>query len=304
MKPALRFFLIVMALAATLFAIDRAFGSVMGHLTATAKGGDTANHHYINCELTDSVLVMGSSRANHHYDSSVLEERFGMPVYNCGTDGNGILLATMQLTNILGRGVRPRVVIYDYYAKFDVFDSNDHIKPLARMRPYSGLPGMLEIIEELAPGENLKLLSGMYRYNSSFLQIVSDNVRPRQSVVKGYKPLTGEMTAAFAGAAPSAPGPVDSLKVRYLRKFMELCRSNDITPVFVFSPHFLAEENPHTAYLRREVGDSVLILDYSGDSRYCGRRDLFEDPSHLNAKGAALFTGALADTLAVLGIVR
>ncbi len=304
MKPALRFFLIVIALGASLVALDRGFGAVMERLTATAKGGDTANHRYINLEAADSVLVMGSSRANHHYDSSILEERFGMPVYNCGTDGNGILLAAMQLNNILGRGVRPRVVIYDYYAKFDVFDSNDHIKPLARMRPYCELPGMADIIDDLDPSENLKLRSGMYRYNSSFLQIISDNVRPRQSVVKGYKPLTGEMDAAFGGSGPTPEGAVDSLKVRYLRRFIELCRRNDIRPVFVFSPHFLADENPHLGPLRREAGDSTLILDYSGDGRYCGRRDLFEDPSHLNAKGSALFSRELADTLAVLGAVR
>lgn len=299
MKSSVRFLIIVCAIAAALFALDRAFGFTMEHLTRKASGGDTANFLYINTALDDSIIVMGSSRANHHYHTPLLADSLlRMPAYNAGSDGNGILMANMMLNNILAHGHKPKVILYDFFPKFDLFENNDHIKPMARMRPYIDIPGMDAIVDDIDPSENIKNLSQTYRYNSAFLQIISDYLRPQQKVAAGYKPLYGEIESEFTRPDRIADASAeDSLKVKYLRKLTDECRREGIRLVFIVSPYYFPGLDFHTARLREIAGADAEILDFSSDTAFALHKELFQDPSHLNDKGAAKFTRMLADTL-------
>lgn len=298
MKRVIKYILAVVAVVVIVIGIDFAFGWAMSSFVRRAPAGDTANHAYINLNLNDSIVVMGSSRANHHYVPDILEQRSEVSVYNAGTDANGIILAYMQLTNMLNRGHKPKLIIYDYFPKFDVFENNDHSNPLTRMRPFSNLPGMADVIEDLAPNENIKLLSNLYRYNSIFIQILSDNLQARQQVVKGYKPLYGKMESGFSEKSAITDSTLpDSLKLKYFNKFLELARTNDIEVVFVISPYYFEGVDFHIDNLRLLADDKTAIFDFSSHPDFVGHNELFKDPSHLNDEGAQKFSVMLADSL-------
>ncbi len=298
MKSLLRFLLIVLGIVLALFALDRAFGAVMDHAVSGARGGDTRNHYYISNCLDDSVVIMGSSRANHHYVPQILADSLGMTVYNAGTDANGIMLASMQLNNMLARGHRPALIVYDYFPKFDLADISDLNRAIQRMRPYAGISGMDSIIRDIDRYENIKLKSYLYRYNSTFIQVLSDFVNPRQVVRSGYKPLYGSITTRFPRPADVVgTDRVDSVKVRYLRRFADICRREGISLVFVISPYYFDGMDFRIAELRGIVGPDISLIDLSDSPAFVGQDSLFADPSHLNDAGARRFTSLLSEIL-------
>lgn len=287
-----------MAVIVSFLAIDFLFGKAMDRFAAKSRGGDTRNIYYICNEFDDSVAVFGSSRANHHYDSSLLGEELGLPVYNCGRDGNGILLAYCYLLNMVSNGNKPSLVVYDFFPSFDLYDNNDHQRAVNTISPYFRNPGMKEVIEDYTPGEYSKLQLSTYRYNSRFIQIVSDAFRPRQTLVKGYKPLEGTITTDFTEGKKTAE-PIDTLKVKYLKKFIELCEDNDIDLVFVTSPAYHYIENPEetTQLFETYVGEDYHLFNFQNHEAFTGHRELFVDPAHMNHQGAELFTSMLADSI-------
>lgn len=287
------------AVALTLIALDLAFGLAMKYVTNHAKGGDTYNLNYINRHFDASLAIFGSSRANHHYVSQVFEDSLGLSAYNCGVDGNGILLAYCFLNNIISEGRAPQAVIYDFFPEYDLFDNGDHQKALTRIKPFYDIDGMKEIIDDLSENEYLKLHLSTYRYNSEFIQMLSDAVSPKQVVIKGYKPMQGTMTTDFVKSDADKKWVIDPIKVKYLRKFIALCRQHSISLVFVTSPMFNGSpgNTDNRQLLSRYGGNDLNLIEMSDDSHFLGDRNLFVDTQHMNDTGAKLFSSLLADSL-------
>lgn len=294
-------FVIALSAVVLVFAgIDILFGKAMESFMASSKGGDTQNLHYIVNDFQDSVAVFGSSRANHHYDVSILSENLGVPVYNCGKDGNGIILAYIFLNNMIEKGKAPSLVIYDFFPDFDIYDRDDRQRAINYVSPYFRNPAMKEVIKDIAPEEYLKMNLSTYRYNSKFVQIISDRFMPRQFNKRGYKPLEGTITIE-PSEKKVASAEIDSVKVRYMKKFVNLCKKNDIKLIFVTSPYFKKLKTPENErkLFNKYVGGDYHLIDFRNNEDFTGRKDLFCDPSHLNRKGAEIFTRQLADSVKV-----
>lgn len=184
--------------------IDIGVGFVARYLNSHAKGGDTANHYYIANEMTDSVLVFGSSRAIHHFNPRILEQTLGTTAYNCGVDGNGILYNYGRLLTITRR-YTPKMIIYDVLPSFDMQDDDDS-KYLSWQRRWYDVPGVSEIFYDISHLEKYKMISQMYRYNRSIIQMLSDNLNPRQEIdYKGFKPLHETMTEVSSNLEADKP---------------------------------------------------------------------------------------------------
>lgn len=293
----LRFFIKALLVVVALIVIDISFGKGMRFLADHSKGGDTYNVNYINRHFADSLAVFGSSRASHHYDPETFEESLGVPTYNCGIDGNGILLAWCFLNNIIKQGEKPEVIVYDFFPRFDLYCNDDRQRALTHIKPYYDIDGMKDFINDFSDNEYAKLHLSTYRYNSAFIQVLSDAIAPRQQNIKGYKPYSGCITTDFVRSEEPVPPIIDSLKTKYLNKFIETCRSNDIRLVFVISPHFFESDTDYAGLLKKNADSEITIIDMSNSAPFPNNKSLFVDPSHLNNTGAELFSSMLADSL-------
>ncbi len=290
---------IVFSIIAAFLLLDFGFGLVIETAQSHAKGGDTKNRYYIQNECNDSVLIMGSSRANHHYIPDSIAKRFGVPVYNCGIDGNGIVLAYSFLNNIIENGGRPRMIVYDFFPSFDLYGNADRARALNFLRPVYNRSGIREIIDDIDPNEYVKLNLASYRFNSIFIQILSDAVAPQQSVAKGYKPLQGTIKSEFKPVEKPAT-EIDSINVKYFKKFVALADEYNIELVFVTSPSFheYKSADGYAKELRGLMGDrEYLYSTFQNDTAFTGHNELFDDPAHLNHVGAEKFTAALLDSI-------
>jgi hypothetical protein len=179
--------------------------------------------------------------------------------------------------------------------------------------PYvDGEPVAREVVALRSKHESIRLWSRTYRYNSLVLSLLSPRLGKRVHPRLGFLPLQGiynstpTTTLAEEKRVPViTPAPMDTLKLRYLRRAVDLLRARGINVIAVRSPRYL-ETPAQERYSQNEGIEmqqlfgrmNVRVLDLSA-ARVERFRDphLFNDGAHLNETGAIIFTHLLADSL-------
>lgn len=291
-----KFLVKVLIFVAVVVVADCLFGVVCRYLNTHAQGGDTLNNYVITREQTAPVLVMGSSRAVHHYNPRLLEDSLGMPVYNCGVDGNGIIFQYGRLKLLLER-YKPQLIIYDVCPPFDIAagDNQRYIKGLKR---WKDSPLLDSLLADVDPLESVKLKSNMYKYNVNFIQMAMDNIHPMQNVTyNGFKPMEGIVNYEPRDKNP-APAEWDPIKFKYFNKFFDLCRENNISVIVAYSPSYRLESSRELQRMTELCASrGVPVIDMYAYSPVTESPELFSDATHLNEKGADVFTAEFANSL-------
>lgn len=294
MKKFLAYTLLYISIVAV---IDCCFGLTCRYLNSHSKGGDTRDRYYIAKQSSEDILMMGSSRMHHHYVPAIVEDSLHMSAYNCGVDGNGIILSYGYLLMITER-YRPQLIIYDI-SGFDMYE-DDNKRYVDLLKQYYKEPGIIDILTSLDKKERIKLLSSLYRYNSQFFPLLKDYFVSSSSSQKGYAPINKELqetpTDIYVNDNNFVP---DSLKLSYVRKFIEKCEEEGIQLIFCSSPFY--GKTPDSTYndpLKDICSEkNVPFLDFSEDEEINGDFRYFSDAVHLNEKGSILFTRKLVSAL-------
>lgn len=294
MKKFLAYILLFISIVAVL---DCGFGLTCRYLNGHAKGGNTRDRYYIAKQSKEDILMMGSSRMHHHYVPEIVENSLQMTAYNCGVDGNGIILSYGYLLMITER-YKPQMIIYDI-SGFDMY-SDDNKRYVDLLKEYYREPGIMDILTSIDKKERIRLLSSLYRYNSKFFPLLKDYFSSSSSGQKGYTPINRECqeppTGIFVNDNNYIP---DTLKLSYVRKFIEKCQEDGIRLIFCSSP--LYGKTPESTYnepirdICQESG--IPFLDFSEDKEICGDYRNFSDAVHLNEKGSILFTRKLVSAI-------
>lgn len=286
-----------------LFVIDRAVGVGCEYLKSHAKGGDQGNAYYICKRSDERVLIFGSSRANHHYVPQIFEDSLGLTCYNCGVDGNGIIFHYGRLLMITKR-YKPDLILYDINPVFDC-QEGDNMKFLDALKPYYDENGIDSIFGAVNSNEKYKMCSYMYRYNHKFVQMLSDCIKPQQIVIKGYKPLYGTMIYEPENETKNLDEHrLDPLKMNYLRKFIALCKEEEIHLVFTASPLWNGKGEEYLNPIIKLCTDQgVPFINHYSDKDFCHTKLYFEDSVHMNDKGAKRFSSVIVSALRKMKIV-
>lgn len=283
------------------FAIDVVAGKVFAYMVENAKGGTNGRNNTLCGKVDADILVFGSSRAAHHYNSIILADSLGKSCYNCGQDGNGSILNYARYQLICQR-YHPKVVIYDVIASFDLLVGEDNHKYLKWLKAYYDKKGIPEVFEAVDSTEKYKMQSQMYRYNTNFIQIVSDFIHPLQDAdINGFLPVNKEMdTMKVSGEKKSKQDfEFDLLKITYLNKMLD--GSPESKFVFVFSPIWYGLDSIGRAQLKPVMDicqqRNIPFIDFSNDPKFVHNNEYFYDGVHLNARGADEFTRDLVKYL-------
>lgn len=285
-----QFLIKLLALFSIIFIIDFLLGYVFNHMVEGAVGGNNGRINYICNQTNEEMLVFGSSRADHHYNPKILMDSLGVSCYNCGEDGNGIILNYGRLLMMLER-YRPKIIFYDVAIGFDLL-TNDNHKYIGKLKPYYERNGIKQVFLTVDNKEQWKMLSQLYRYNSSFLTIIADRFHPIRSMgFQGFRPLEGQMDKMKVSKVDRKPKAYqfDSLKIDFLNKFID--KTENIKLVFVESPLWYGMDTLQLAPIREIcMQRNIPLIDFSNNPKFVGNNEYFKDGSHLNARGADEFT--------------
>lgn len=302
-----KFIILLFALFTILAGIDIATGLVFDKLTLSAKRGYTGRNEFIADKLHDPVLVFGSSRSVHHYDPQVLADSLGVPCYNCGQDGMGIITFYGRFKLLTAR-YTPRLIIYDVTTDFDL-RRNDNVTYLTWLKPYYNRPGIDSIFWHIEPTERVKMLSNMFRYNGKALQIITDN-KPgdnNDDALKGFVPLDGIMTYDKEEDATKTQVDFDPVKLYYISRLVKDCSAKGIRLVFAISPLYNSIKQPDAYladFLTLARKQNVPVINHYYDTRFATNKNLFQDTYHMNRSGAEIYTSMLAHEIKQLHLLQ
>lgn len=293
-----RFIIRLLVFLSLMFILDRGFGVAMKYLQDNAKGGYVGHHNYILHQSNEDILIFGSSRAIHHYNPQIIEDSLGMSCYNCGQDGNGIVLFYGWWQLMKERHL-PKVIIYDVNPDFDLIVS-DNVKYLGWLRSEYDNKEVKEVFEEVDPTEKYKMFSMLYRYNSKFLQNITDFVHPVFNISSnGYLPLNGALEKMkIRKNFGNHSYEMDSLKLNYIQQLIEDANEEGVKVIMVASPIWYGQ-NPAIFEPVKKVCEQFHIpfYNYSSDVRFVHNDKMFKDGSHLNSYGADEFTNIIGQEL-------
>lgn len=290
-------FLVRLAIfAVILVTVDFIGGWVFSILRIKAIGGSTARDYYITNTMEADVLIMGSSRAIHHYDPRIIEDSLGLACYNCGRDGMGILY-NYGLFKIITQRYTPKMIIYDLNTGFDLNAEGDNLKYLSDLKLYYDNKSVRDMFDAVDETEKFKMNSQLYRLCGKWLIILSDCVKPQYSDIKGYRPSEGVMNYETDDVIEST-FLLDLLKLSYMQRLIDECKSRGIELVFVISPLYKGVDAPsHTIVKELAQENGLLFIDYYAKSEYSRNRDYFCDTYHMNATGTELYTKELVSII-------
>lgn len=287
-----KYILKILLLFALVAVGDILFGICMKHVYSSIKSGGQGRNNYIANELEADLVVFGSSRALNHYNTKLLQDSLGMTCFNCGEDGNGILLAYGRLW-MLKKRYTPKTIIMDITPSFDLLKSKDGMN-MEWLRPFYDYDGIKEIFQDLDSNEKYKMLSSCYKYNSFFFLRLSSYLFGSELEEKGngFFPRKGTMNPKKKNILKDLPVEYDSLKIKYLNKFIDL--ASDSKLYFIISPvwYDLRESREKEIKSLKTICEnkSIPLIDFTNDLKFIGNDSLFHNGTHLNNKGADEFS--------------
>lgn len=292
-----KFIIRILILIAIIVVVDLSVGSLFAYMEKHAKGGYIGHHNYITDKTHEDVLVFGSSRAIHHYNPQIIQDSLNFSCYNCGQDGNGIILF-YGWWQLIKERYTPSVIIYDLAPGFDLFIGDDNHRYLGWLKGSHEQKCINEIFDYIDATEKYKMISHLYRYNSQFMQIIVDYFHPLYAISEnGFLPLYGELDSMRVHN-PHEPAVhmVDSVKLHFMNAFIE--QTKDIRLVFVVSPDYTGGDTTQHAFFKELCSkNGIPFLDYSNNPKYVHNTDYFVDGAHLNALGADEFTRDITQQL-------
>lgn len=297
----------ILAVLILLVLMDFCVGGVSSWLYHRSKYGIFHRQLYVLNESKDDIIILGSSRASHHYVSSVFTDSLGLSCYNAGSEGMCIYYHYAMLAAMIERGHCPKVVIYDVMD----LDAMEYPGPtftldaaLDRLAPHYGEYACIDSLFDLKDWkEKLKLLSWTYRYNSKFVQSIKCNFMPLPED-NGYEKVVGKLPDNMNFTKEEYNDcELDSQKLQYMQKMVDLTKRHKIKMFFVFSPSF--KENPSKAYdAAKEVAcnNQIEVIDCYNEPTLM-KRELFRDLRHLNDEGAHVWSSHISHLIKNLGII-
>jgi hypothetical protein len=273
-----------------LIGVDLSFGVLFDYLQTNAKGGSTGKINYISNITKADVIILGSSRAEHHYVPKVFEDSLHMSCYNCGRNGNGIILMYGRY-KMLSQRYTPKLIVYDLNPHYDL-QLNDNSSYLTFLKPFYNKCGIDSIIWNVDANERYKMLSHLYRYNYRILEVCTDYFSHSQlDNNNGYQSIRDTMKYT-PQIQPNKINDLklDRLKMYYFERLIKECKGKTKL-VIIASPRYKGHHdssfNPIIRLCKRY---GVPFIDYNSDPEFVDNINYFGDSVHMNDAGAETFT--------------
>lgn len=305
----------VFAVLLALVIIDMAYGFFMDYLSG--RRYLTAIVHTEGAN--EGLAIFGSSRANHHYDSQLLADSLHLTTYNYGIEGQNIFADEAVLVMLLKHAERkPTAALLDL-SEPDICDvpgwNADHLNMLY---PYADEPAVDSIFSCVLDPRELFFVrySQLYRHNSRVVEYAKPQEKPAEARIEGwqlstpptqrradgYSPLQGKWSGEPVAETPAYV--VSEQKVASLERFIQRCSQNGISLVMITSPNYkrLPKEQTWVKEVKRLAQEyHIPYLYFEQEEEYLNHPEWFNEPYHLNATGANIYTRKVIASLKELG---
>ena len=296
------FLLKLLAFFAVIFLLDFSIGSVLKFFYFRQESGYDFSTTYSIEKTKADIVIFGSSRARNIFNTSIFGKEMGMTCYNAGRVGEPVFYHYAILKSILKR-YTPKIVLLSFDAgNFSI--KQDAYDRLAVLLPYyDNHPELRSLIEMKGPHEKVKLVSNLYPYNSLLLSMITGNSaygKRKYNDSNGFKSLRRNFFGALPTFDYSIEKELDSIKVNTYRAFILDCIRANVQLFIVCPPYMINSIGNDLSIIEgKKLAQEFHInfLDYSRDTFFTKRMELFADYRHLNEKGVELFSNKVIENI-------
>lgn len=281
-----------------LFIVDRIGGKIMWWVSQNTQDISGPKLKYLADDVNEDMVLIGTSRCNFHYVPSILSDSLNMTVYNGGIDASNCIFSHYFVLNQILRHHTPKIICLELMPN-DYIVADDSFETTSFFAPYIGRSERADSVFKDAGNYWAYRLCHLYRYNAKAVSNLGGIfVNKQENSKNGYIPLPQPEYFPERLEKINTPQNVDSLKLNYLQRFINLCLDNDIKLIFVVSPAYTLADNDLYKPLK-EIADKneVPFLDYHTKGLFIDHPEYFKDTWHLWDKGARLYTSVFASDL-------
>ena len=308
-NPYLNVLLKLAILAVLIFVLDFVIGTGAKKLYFKPTEGKFYDETYAFDSTKADILIVGSSKAAHNYISQNIEDSLNLTSYNAGHEGARFLHQYALLKGILNR-YHPKIIIWDYYIGFKL-DPANYFELSTILPYYENHEEIRPIVDSRSEFEKYKMISKIYPYNSTIVynanKLLGFYKNPEKDrSVKGFVPLRSKWKDEIKVSKKDVV-PLDSTCISAYKSIIKYCKSNNIQLVMVNSPlykHFKSTPNYDRVAKEIAASENIPFLEYSTDTTFMNNQEYFNDPLHLNAEGAKLFTNKLISNIKEQGVTQ
>jgi hypothetical protein len=269
--------------------------------------------------INSTVLISGSSRALNHYDPREITRFTGRSAWNIGVNGAQTDMQLAVLQTYLQHNAVPALLIHNLDS-FAFETSRKGVTFPESYVPYLNEAPIYAMLSRLDPDWWKARYLPLYGHAVEDMRfswllglgaLVGRN--PRENRFNGFEPRAARWNEDFDRFRQANPGgvsfPVEPDAIRDFDQLLAEVTSRGGRVLLVYSPVYYEMQSLETG--RAELFDRfreiaarhhAIIWDYS-DSAISRRRDWFYNSQHLNADGAAAFSGDLAARLESSGLL-
>ena len=288
----------VLFVAIGLFAVDRLGGMLMWWVNQHTHDVSGPKMKYLVNDIHEDILLMGTSRCDLHYVPSVISDTLGLSVYNGGINASENIYSHYIILNHILAIHKPKVICLKVMNN-DVMMQNDPFCATTFFAPYFGRNERADSVFLLAGSYWKYRLSHLYRYNAKAVSNIAGLVINRhEGGENGYIPFPKPAHFPDSLVRRKTQHSVDSLKLEYVQRFINLCKENGVRLIFVVSPMYTEIDANYYDVLKSIARcNDIPFLDYHTEGLYHDHPEYFMDNDHLWDKGARKYSSVFAHDL-------
>jgi hypothetical protein len=293
-----KFVVSLLFVVGVLFVIDRIGGMAMWWVNQHTHDVSGPKIKYLVNDVSEDVVLMGTSRCHLQYVPSIISDSLGMSVYNGGIDASNNIYAHYIMLNLMLERHTPKVICLDVMTN-DFDKLKNPFLTVSFFSPYFGKNEHVDSIFRLAGTYWKYQISHLYRYNAkSVSNIVGLAVSRQTGEDHGYIPNPKPIYTLDSLRYRKIKLKKDSLKIEYVQRFVSLCKKRGVKLIFVVSPMYSRVDADRYDVLKSLAKQNgVPFLNYHTAGLFWDHPEYFRDYKHLWDEGARAFSSIFSSDL-------
>lgn len=293
------FFIYLLSVFLIVWCFDSTF-SVVTEKTVGGRYNSKINKAYTS---RPDIAIVGASRASHHYIPQLFEDSLSVTTYNYGIDGQNIFVHYAVIASLLRDSINnPKVILLDL-SSIDLEDQKQYnTERLDILYPYyTSDIKIKELLNEVLNKEEIFFInnSALYRHNSAPLAYFKNYIQGSQNdSQKGFLPLSNQWNDSIEIQKQNVRN-FHPLKLKYLNRIIELCKNKNVKLILVISPHYAIVGSPtwisKINYIATQK--NVPFFNFENSPIFLEHPEWFNEPYHLNKRGAQVFTDSIINKI-------
>lgn len=304
-----KYIVCALAVIAGVAVVDKVAGAGMNRLLdAVPVTQDIGKGRFAINEVETDVVIVGSSRANHHYVSTMIADSLGCSVYNVGRDGC-FFSDNLCVTNAILDRYSPKMIVLE--VANDCLDENARTNPEAMFPYYWESDYTKQVIDsDVGWKANVQMLSTLYRYNAISFKTIGYGLKglvseKSEDQLMGYTPIAyieRRSPMELKETEVSSTSTISDLKCKQLENLLKKAKTQDVEMILICSPLFrkaTGDNKGKEVLMKLCNATGTAYYDYSAEEIFLNHPEWFNDGTHLNCKGAEVFTKMILEETSI-----